>query len=79
MMIPYNPVNTHIFTIVAMLKLQGCLAKSADIMHAMNELVSIKDMKESMGTMAREMERAGLIEELIGDTMDMMDVSGACT
>ena len=38
-------------------------------------LVNVKEMKETMGTMAREMERAGLIEEIVGDTMDMMDVS----
>lgn len=69
---PYNIFNC---VSLAMLKMQGCIAKSADIMHAMNELVNIKDLKESMGSMAREMERAGLIEEMMSETMDMMDVS----
>lgn len=39
-----------------MVKVQGCIQKSADIMHTMNELVKVKDMSETMRQMAREME-----------------------
>lgn len=31
-------------------------------------------MSKTMGDMAREMERAGLIEEVMSDTMGMLDV-----
>jgi hypothetical protein len=40
-----------------MMKLSGCMSKSTEIMQAMNQLVKLKDMKETMGDMAREMEK----------------------
>eukprot|EP01034_Spumella_vulgaris_P034165 gene34165-42125_t len=45
-------------------------------MGAMNKLVNITEISETMKTMAREMERAGLVEEIIGDTMDSLDAEG---
>ena len=51
------------------------MSKSADIMHAMNKLVNVKDMSEIMTNMAREMERSGLVDEVISETMEMMEVS----
>jgi hypothetical protein len=40
-----------------MMKLSGCMSKSTEIMQAMNQLLKLKDMKETMGEMAREMEK----------------------
>ena len=38
-------------------------------------LINLPELKVTMNDMAKEMERAGLIDTLIGDTFDMMDVS----
>jgi hypothetical protein len=38
-----------------------------------DRLVSIKEVSETMRSMAREMEHSGLIEEIIGDTMEALD------
>ena len=40
----------------------------------MNDAIKLPQLNKEMMSMAREMERAGLIEELIGDAMD--DVMG---
>lgn len=40
-------------------------------------LVKIPELSQACTEMAREMEKAGLIEEIVGDAMDAIDVS-AC-
>lgn len=55
---------------IALIKLQGVISKSNEVMLAMNSLVSLPEMQATMGTFAREMERAGLIDELVGETLD---------
>ena len=47
-----------------------------NICTATTRLVNMKELRETMGTMAREMEKAGLIEEIMGDSLDMMDDAG---
>lgn len=55
---------------IAMIKLQGVISKSNEVMTAMNALVNLPEMQATMGTFAREMERAGLIDELVADTLE---------
>lgn len=40
----------------------------------MPSLVKIPELSQACREMAREMEKAGLIEEVIGDAMDAVDV-----
>mmetsp|Transcript_14190 Transcript_14190/g.44676 ORF Transcript_14190/g.44676 Transcript_14190/m.44676 type:complete len:204 (-) Transcript_14190:99-710(-) len=54
----------------ATLRLQKTMAKSAAVMTAMNSLVKLPQLNAQMMAMAREMEKAGLIDEMIGDTLD---------
>jgi charged multivesicular body protein 3 len=70
-----NSVSNTLQTSVSMIKMKGCIEKSAEIMGSMNKLVNVKEISETMRDMAREMERAGLVDEIIGDAMDSMDVS----
>ena len=63
-------------TTASTLKIQGVISKSSEIMTAMNQLVKLPELQESMTAMSREMMRAGLIEEMISDTMDAMDTEG---
>eukprot|EP01035_Chromulina_nebulosa_P034209 gene34209-45879_t len=60
-----NSVSMTLQTSIAMLKMQGCLSKSTEIMTAMNKLVNVKEIRETMQTMAREMEKSGLVDEII--------------
>lgn len=71
-----NSVSNTLQTSVSMIKMKGCIEKSAEIMGSMNKLVNVKEISETMRDMAREMERAGLVDEIIGETMDSMDEEG---
>jgi hypothetical protein len=42
----------------------------------MNALVKLPELQATMSAMSREMMRAGLIEETISDTFDMMEPEG---
>lgn len=65
------------------------MAKSAEIMTCalhdsdcaycpidMNQLIKLPQFNAVMQTMAREMEKAGLIDEMMNDTLDSMDDEG---
>jgi len=42
-------------------------------MKLMNNIVRLPELQQTMMVMAREMEKAGLIDELVSETMDDMD------
>lgn len=42
----------------------------------MNQLIKLPQFNAVMQTMAREMEKAGLIDEMMNDTLDSMDDEG---
>lgn len=69
-------VQSNLQVSMSTLKIQGVMGKSTEIMKSMNKLVSVKEISETMGNMAREMERAGLVEEIIGETMDALEPEG---
>eukprot|EP01038_Epipyxis_sp_PR26KG_P012047 gene12047-16121_t len=71
-----NSVSNHLQTTMSIMKMQGVITKSAEIMGTMNKLVSVKEISQTMNNMAREMERSGLIDEIVGDALDSMDSEG---
>lgn len=56
-----------------MAKVAGSLKQSTDIMQMVNNLSKIPEMQQTMMEMAREMTKAGVIEEMMEDTLGMMD------
>ena len=68
-----NSVVDNLQLSMSMLKMQGVLGKSAHIMHEMNNLAKLPEMKETMMDMSREMMKAGLIEEQVEEAMAMME------
>jgi len=68
-----NSVASTLQHSISMIKMQGCISKSSEVMAAMNKLVNIPELKATMNSMAREMEKAGLIDEIMEDTFDMME------
>lgn len=69
-------VQNNLQTQLSMLKVSGCMQKSAEVMGAMNKLVNLAEVSETMRSMAREMEKAGLVEEIVGDALDSMEPEG---
>ncbi|GMI40497.1 hypothetical protein TrCOL_g10994 [Triparma columacea] len=69
-----NSVSMTLAHQMSTIKLAKCMNKSSEVMAAMNDAIKLPQLNKEMMSMAREMERAGLIEELIGDAMD--DVMG---
>merc|ERR1712129_363510 len=49
------------------------MVKSTQIMGAINRLVKIGDISQTMQAMQQEMCKAGLIEEMVDDSMEALD------
>ncbi|GAA5795309.1 hypothetical protein HPULCUR_000665 [Helicostylum pulchrum] len=58
---------------LATLKVAGALQKSGEVMKLVNQLAKLPEMSQTMQQMSMEMTKAGIMDEMIGDTMDMMD------
>jgi len=71
-----NSVSMQLQQTLATYKMAGCIKKSADIMAMMNAMVKLPELQRNMMTMAREMEKAGLIDEMVEETMDLADDIG---
>lgn len=69
-----NSVASTLQTSISMMKLQGCMVKSAEVMTAMNKLMNVNEISATMASMAREMERMGLVDEVVGDAFESMEV-----
>ena len=65
-----NSVQNQMKGQLATLKVSGALAQSADIMKNMNALIKIPETQKTMMEMSREMMKAGIIEEMLEDTME---------
>lgn len=58
---------------ISTIKVAGCMQKSSEVLASMNKLIKIPELSQACQAMAREMEKAGLIEEMVGDAMDSVD------
>jgi charged multivesicular body protein 3 len=56
---------------LAQVKVAGSLKKSAEIMHIVNGLIKLPVFSAVMREMGQEMMKAGIIEEMMEDTMDI--------
>lgn len=57
----------------AMLKMAGALKKSTEIMRSVNQLMRIPECSRMMQQMAFEMTKAGVMEEIMQDTLEQLD------
>jgi len=57
-------------------KMLGNMSKSTEVMQAMNKLVKVSEISETMQHMQKEMTKAGIIEEMVDDAMDVLDEEG---
>eukprot|EP01121_Diplochlamys_sp_Union-15-3_P000323 TRINITY_DN10304_c0_g1_i1.p1 TRINITY_DN10304_c0_g1~~TRINITY_DN10304_c0_g1_i1.p1 ORF type:complete len:214 (+),score=54.22 TRINITY_DN10304_c0_g1_i1:66-707(+) len=64
-----NSVSLQLQQNLSTYKLAGCLKKSTEIMASMNRLIKLPELQATMMAMSREMEKSGLIEEMVHDIM----------
>eukprot|EP00045_Choanoeca_perplexa_P001469 m.19821 g.19821 ORF g.19821 m.19821 type:complete len:210 (+) comp10963_c0_seq1:94-723(+) len=65
-----NSVSMQIQQQASMARVAGALSKSTEVMAMMSQLIRLPEIRATMMQMSREMTKAGLIEEMMEDTMD---------
>jgi len=55
---------------LAQVRMTGALSKSTAVMSSVNKLMNVPDMQKTMMELSKEMQKAGVIEEIMNDTMD---------
>ncbi|NP_998485.1 charged multivesicular body protein 3 [Danio rerio] len=58
---------------LSVLRVAGALQKSTEVMKAMQSLVKIPEIQATMRDLSKEMMKAGIIEEMLEDTLEGMD------
>ena len=52
------------------MKIAGSMQSSTEVMKSMSNLMRIPELQKTMQEMSKEMMKAGIIDEMINDTMD---------
>ncbi|KAK7109624.1 charged multivesicular body protein 3-like [Littorina saxatilis] len=68
-----NSVQLSMKQQLANLRIAGALEKSTQVMNSMQQLVKVPEVMATMREMSKEMMKAGILEEMLEDTMDVMD------
>jgi len=68
-----NSVLLSLKTHAATLSVAEHMGKSAAVMKGMQSLVSLPELRATAKAMSQEMMRAGIIEEMVDDSMSMLD------
>lgn len=68
-----NSVQLQMKNQLATLRVAGALSKSTEVMQAMQRLVRVPEVAQTMQDMSREMMKAGIIEEMMDETFEDMD------
>jgi charged multivesicular body protein 3 len=68
-----NSVSMQLQTQMAMNKVAGALQQSTAVMQAMSEVVKLPQVAGACRTMAQEMMRAGIIQEMTDDMFEMIE------
>ncbi|OCB84519.1 hypothetical protein A7U60_g8505 [Sanghuangporus baumii] len=66
-------INNQLVQQLAMYKVTGTLQKSTEIMKLSNSLVKLPQIGQVMREMSMEMTKAGIMEEMLDDVMEMED------
>lgn len=63
-------MNSQLTEQLGMVKVAGTLSKSTQVMKVVNDLIKVPELNQTMQQMSREMMKAGLIEETMGEMLD---------
>ncbi|KAG7328271.1 hypothetical protein KOW79_008215 [Hemibagrus wyckioides] len=58
---------------LSVLRMAGALQKSTEVMKAMQSLIKVPEIQATMRDLSKEMMKAGIIEEMLEDTLEGMD------
>ncbi|KXN89635.1 Vacuolar protein sorting-associated protein 24 [Leucoagaricus sp. SymC.cos] len=64
-------ISTQLAQQLAMAKVTGSLQKSTEIMKLSNSLIKLPQISQTMREMSMEMTKAGILEEMLEDTLEM--------
>ncbi|KAJ7095440.1 vacuolar sorting protein VPS24 [Mycena belliarum] len=64
-------IGTQLTQQMAMIKVTGSLQKSTEIMKLSNALIRLPQISQTMREMSMEMTKAGIMEEMMDDALDM--------
>jgi len=70
-----NSVSMQMKNQQATLRIAGALQKSTEVMKAMQQLIKVPEVAATMRDMSKEMMKAGIIEEMLEDTMEGLEDS----
>lgn len=68
-----NSVQLQMKNQLATVRIAGALQKSTDVMQAMHALVKLPEISQTMREMSMEMTKAGILEEMIDETMESVE------
>uniref|UniRef100_A0A2M4AKR4 Putative vacuolar sorting protein vps24 n=1 Tax=Anopheles triannulatus TaxID=58253 RepID=A0A2M4AKR4_9DIPT len=68
-----NSVQLQMKNQLATIRVAGSLSKSTEVMQAMQALVRLPEVAATMREMSKEMMKAGIIEEMIDETMESLE------
>mmetsp|Transcript_23414 Transcript_23414/g.56029 ORF Transcript_23414/g.56029 Transcript_23414/m.56029 type:complete len:225 (-) Transcript_23414:405-1079(-) len=63
-------MQSHLTEQLGVARVAGTLNKSTGVMSAINDLVKLPELNKTMQEMAKEMMKAGVIDEMVQDTID---------
>ena len=63
-------MNSRLAEQLGTARVAGSLQKSAEVMSLVNGLVKVPQLMDTMRNMSREMAKAGMIDEMVGEAID---------
>lgn len=65
-----NSVMMQMQNQLSTIRMAGSIQKSTEVMHSMQQLVKLPEIQRAMFDLSKEMAKAGLMEEMIEDTLE---------
>lgn len=70
-----NSVSLQMKNQLATIRVAGSVQKSTEVMQAMQSLVRVPEVAATMRELSKEMMKAGIIEEMLDETMESVEDS----
>lgn len=70
-----NSVALQMKNQLATIRVAGSVSKSTEVMQAMQSLIKVPEVAATMRELSKEMMKAGIIEEMLDETMDSIEES----
>nr|CAG4648278.1 EOG090X0EF4 [Moina brachiata]SVE93285.1 EOG090X0EF4 [Moina brachiata] len=68
-----NSISLQMKNQLATLRIAGSLQKSTEVMKSVQQLIKVPEVAATMRDLSKEMMKAGIIEEMLEDTMEGLD------